>query len=62
MTFAVHPYLGDRVDYSWFYDFSEVFEFIIQALEGIAYLHENLVAHLDIDIDNISVFHAHVHH
>ncbi|KZS87782.1 hypothetical protein SISNIDRAFT_419173, partial [Sistotremastrum niveocremeum HHB9708] len=52
MTFAVHPYLGGQVDYPWFYDLSEVLDFIIQALEGIAYLHENLVAHLDIDIDN----------
>ncbi|KZS87783.1 hypothetical protein SISNIDRAFT_490748 [Sistotremastrum niveocremeum HHB9708] len=52
MTFAVFPFLADRVDSPWFYDFGEVFDFLIQALEGISYLHENLVAHLDIDIDN----------
>ncbi|KZT41919.1 hypothetical protein SISSUDRAFT_1059029 [Sistotremastrum suecicum HHB10207 ss-3] len=52
MIFGVFPYLGDRVDYPWFWDVREAFDFIIQALEGVAYLHEHLVAHLDIDIDN----------
>ncbi|KZT41920.1 hypothetical protein SISSUDRAFT_1126085 [Sistotremastrum suecicum HHB10207 ss-3] len=52
MTFAVFPFLADRADKPWFYDFGEVFDFLVQALEGISYLHDNLVAHLDIDIDN----------
>ncbi|KZT41915.1 hypothetical protein SISSUDRAFT_1042148 [Sistotremastrum suecicum HHB10207 ss-3] len=52
MVFGVFPYLGDRVDYPWFWDVREAFDFIIQALEAVGYLHKNLVAHLDIDIDN----------
>ncbi|KZS87785.1 hypothetical protein SISNIDRAFT_419149, partial [Sistotremastrum niveocremeum HHB9708] len=46
MTFAVFPFLADSVNCPWFYNFEEVFDFLVQALEGISYLHDNLVAHL----------------
>ncbi|KZT34956.1 hypothetical protein SISSUDRAFT_223602 [Sistotremastrum suecicum HHB10207 ss-3] len=55
MTFVVFPLLGNSVDYPWFYDFHEVFEFVFQAVESVAYLHEHLIAHLDIDIDNFLI-------
>jgi len=42
-------------DHPWFYRFSEVLDAVEQVLEGIDFCHERLVAHLDLDTDNILI-------
>jgi len=56
MIFAVFPLvstLSGGFDRPWFYRFSEVLDAVEQVLEGIDFCHEQLVAHLDLDTDNI---------
>jgi len=55
MIFAVFPLLGTGFDSPWFYRFSEVINAVEQVLEGINFCHERLVAHLDLDTDNILI-------
>jgi len=55
MIFAVFPLLSMGFSWPWFYRFSEVLNAVEQVLEGINFCHEKLVAHLDIDSDNILI-------
>ncbi|THH19667.1 hypothetical protein EW146_g1547 [Bondarzewia mesenterica] len=55
MTFAVFPLLSTGFSEPWYYRFSEVLDAVEQILEGINFCHERLVAHLDIDDDNILI-------
>ncbi|THH18821.1 hypothetical protein EW146_g2244 [Bondarzewia mesenterica] len=55
MTFAVFPLLSTGFNDPWYYRFSEVRDAVEQILEGIHFCHERLVAHLDIDDDNILI-------
>jgi len=55
MVFAVFPKLDDWALLPWYYSFSEVLDSVTQTVEGIAFCHGRLVAHRDIDRDNILV-------
>ncbi|KAF8523030.1 kinase-like domain-containing protein [Gautieria morchelliformis] len=55
MTFVVFPLLHDGFDSPWYYNYGEVLDAVYQVTEGLAFCHERLVAHLDIDVDNILV-------
>jgi len=55
MIFMVFPLMSLGFSYPWYYRFSEVFDAVEQILEGINFCHERLVAHLDLDSDNILV-------
>ncbi|KAF8526983.1 kinase-like domain-containing protein [Hysterangium stoloniferum] len=55
MTFAVFPLMGDRFTCPWYHQLRETIDTAIQLLEGLAFAHTRLVAHRDIDDDNILI-------
>ncbi|KAF8510425.1 kinase-like domain-containing protein [Hysterangium stoloniferum] len=55
MTFAVFPLMACGFIAGWYYQLHEVIDATIQLLEGLAFVHGRLVAHRDIDNDNILI-------
>ncbi|KAF8514690.1 hypothetical protein BU17DRAFT_52359 [Hysterangium stoloniferum] len=53
MTFAVFPLMGDRFIIPWYHQLHETTDAAMQLLEGLSFSHARLVAHRDIDEDNI---------
>ncbi|KAK0452740.1 uncharacterized protein EV420DRAFT_1645590 [Desarmillaria tabescens] len=42
-----------RLSIPWFYDVEEILDYLVQIFRGIKYCHDNMIAHLDLDSDNI---------
>ncbi|KAF8487762.1 hypothetical protein JB92DRAFT_2758770 [Gautieria morchelliformis] len=55
MIFAVFPLMHEGFDSPWHYNYGEVVDAVYQMIEGLTFCHERLVAHLDIDIDNVLI-------
>ncbi|TDL21328.1 hypothetical protein BD410DRAFT_771580 [Rickenella mellea] len=55
--FAVFPMSGGYPCSPWFRHLDEVLDCIGQTLEGLTFLHENLIAHRDIAEENILINH-----
>ncbi|KAJ3883942.1 kinase-like domain-containing protein [Lentinula edodes] len=53
LTFGVFPLVGLDFTYPWFASMDDTFDAISQILEGVAFLHDNLIAHRDLFIGNI---------
>ncbi|KZV79303.1 hypothetical protein EXIGLDRAFT_846663 [Exidia glandulosa HHB12029] len=64
-TFAVIPRfslspvgLSSTWEGNWFATAEELFDFVVQILEGFSFLHDQLIAHQDISAENIVVNHV----
>jgi len=55
MTFGVFPAMCEGFNFPWYHAISEVFDAIIQLLEGLHFLHRLLIAHRDIGAENILI-------
>ncbi|SJL13906.1 uncharacterized protein ARMOST_17356 [Armillaria ostoyae] len=52
LRFVVFPLLS--IGYiPWFYNVDEILDYLVQVFKGVKFCHDNLIAHLDLDSDNI---------
>ncbi|KAK0224394.1 hypothetical protein EDD85DRAFT_941073 [Armillaria nabsnona] len=52
LRFIVFPLLS--IGYiPWFYNVAEILDYLVQVFKGVKFCHDNLIAHLDLDSDNI---------
>ncbi|KAG7443937.1 uncharacterized protein BT62DRAFT_901657 [Guyanagaster necrorhizus] len=53
LRFVVFPLLSDGGYIPWFYNVDEILDYLMQVFKGVKFCHDNLIAHLDLDSDNI---------
>ncbi|KAG7443949.1 uncharacterized protein BT62DRAFT_305933 [Guyanagaster necrorhizus] len=54
LKFVVFPLLSLGAAYMpWFYNVAEILDYLMQVFKGVKFCHDNLIAHLDLDSDNI---------
>ncbi|KAG7443948.1 uncharacterized protein BT62DRAFT_1032743 [Guyanagaster necrorhizus] len=52
LRFIIFPLLSIG-DILWFYNVDEILDYLVQIFKGVKFCHDNLIAHLDLDSDNI---------
>ncbi|PBK60629.1 hypothetical protein ARMSODRAFT_1026368 [Armillaria solidipes] len=53
LRFVVFPLLTLGGYMPWFYNVDEILDYFMQIFKGVKFCHDNLIAHLDLDGDNI---------
>ncbi|KIM81815.1 hypothetical protein PILCRDRAFT_821171 [Piloderma croceum F 1598] len=55
MIFGVFPFMERGFTHPWYHNPGEVFDAVLQVLQGFEFLHRHLIAHRDVGADNILI-------